>query len=309
MCKDTNNCSCGPAAPRDPFADLSEMEEDIWNRPTVSTDDVRTPEEEEIRRNFGHDINQAPIAQFEEKCKDCRGTGTFVSWAGRPVGPCFKCKGTGIRKFKTSPEARAKSREYEKRRKAKLLDAAVEKANAFRKANPDIDAWLTKNAGNPDFDFPDQMARALIKYGDWTPKQRAAVDKCVARDVERAAKRAAEPGSGLDLSNVISGMYAVPGGDTRLKVRIDNVASSKWAGWVFVKDGASYGAGKRYGSQKPGEQYRGDIVEELKAIAADPFEASKAYGKLVGRCGACGRKLEDEKSIEMGIGPICANKF
>lgn len=298
MCNENNPIS---------FDDLEDKAE--WSRPVDLTEEFRTPEEEEIRRNFGHDINRATVARFEEKCRSCRGTGTWVSYSGMSSGPCFKCKGKGKLFFKTSPEARAKSREYEARRKAAKAKAAVDAADKFLDANPNIKAWLDKNQGNPNFDFPDKMREALVKYGEWTVNQRAAIDKCVTRELERAAKRASEPGSGLDLSNVISGMYAVPGGDTRLKVRIDNVTSGKWKGWVFVKDGAEYGAGKRYGSQKPGEQYRGEIVDELKAIAADPFEASKAYGKLVGRCGACGRKLEDEKSIELGIGPICASKY
>lgn len=110
---------------------------------------------------------------------------------------------------------------------------------------------------------------------------------------------------GLDLSQVPSATYAVPGGDTRLKVRIEQ-GTKRWEGWTFVKDGAEYGAGKRYGIQKPGEAYRGDIEDALRAIAADPKAALEAYGKLVGRCGVCSRKLEDEESVARGIGPVCA---
>lgn len=119
---------------------------------------------------------------------------------------------------------------------------------------------------------------------------------------------------GLDLSALPSGYYAVPDGDTRLKVRISNLVldgarNPKWNGYVFVNDGAEYGRGERYGVQAPGERYSGKIVEALEAILADPFEASKAYGTLVGRCGVCNRKLEDETSIELGIGPICRKRF
>lgn len=115
--------------------------------------------------------------------------------------------------------------------------------------------------------------------------------------------------TGLDLSTIPSGRYAVPGGDTRLKVRIDGVAGGKWDGWVFVKDAAEYGQGQRYGSQRPGEMYRGKIEDALRAIAADPKAAMAAYGHLTGTCGVCGRHLEDETSIANGIGPVCAAKF
>lgn len=119
---------------------------------------------------------------------------------------------------------------------------------------------------------------------------------------------------GLDLSALPSGLYAVPDGDTRLKVRISNLVldgarNPKWSGYVFVNDGAEYGNRKRYGTQRPGERYSGEIVEALEAILADPLEASKAYGRLTKTCGVCGRRLEDETSVELGIGPICRKRF
>jgi hypothetical protein len=114
--------------------------------------------------------------------------------------------------------------------------------------------------------------------------------------------------TGLDLSTLPSGRSAVPGGDTRLKVQIDGVAGGKWDGWVFVKDAAEYGQGTRYGSQRPGELYRGKIEDALRAIAADPKAAAIAYGKLTGHCCLCNRTLEAEGSVEAGIGPICAGK-
>jgi len=122
---------------------------------------------------------------------------------------------------------------------------------------------------------------------------------------EVATERAA---NGLDLSSVPSGRYAVPGGDTRLKVKIDNVATGKWAGWTFVSDAAEYGRGKRYGSQRPGQNYRGDIEAELRTIAGDIAGAAAAWGHLTGTCTFCGLTLEDERSTSVGYGPICASK-
>lgn len=124
-----------------------------------------------------------------------------------------------------------------------------------------------------------------------------------------AAERPTPKATSLDLSGIPSGTYAVPGGDTRLKVQIDNVTKGKWAGWVFVKDAAEYGQQQRYGSQKPGATYQGKIEDALTVIMADPKAAMAAYGHLVGRCGVCNRKLEDKDSVERGIGPICEAKF
>jgi len=128
-------------------------------------------------------------------------------------------------------------------------------------------------------------------------------------DGQCPAPVAAPAPSGLDLSDLPSGKYAVPGGDTRLKVLVQNVEKGKWAGWVFVKDAAVYGNGRRYGSQKPGAEYRGDIADALAAIIADPHAAMAAYGHLTGTCGRCGLHLEDETSVARGIGPVCIKKL
>lgn len=114
---------------------------------------------------------------------------------------------------------------------------------------------------------------------------------------------------GLDLSDIQSGYYAVPDGDTRLKVRIAHgKEGSKWEGYTFVTDGAEYGQQVRYGTQRPEGIYTGKIQDKLEVIVANPQEAMRAYGRLVGQCGACGRLLENEASIEAGIGSVCASK-
>lgn len=115
--------------------------------------------------------------------------------------------------------------------------------------------------------------------------------------------------TGLDLTSLPSGRYAVPDGDTRLKLRINRPTSGKWAGFVFVDDGAAYGQRTRYGMQRPGETYRGKLEDQLAAIVADPHAAMAAYGQLVGECGNCSRRLEDETSVALGVGPICRGKL
>ena len=128
-----------------------------------------------------------------------------------------------------------------------------------------------------------------------------------ARNAAQAAAPVA-PTAGLDLTGLVSGMYAVPNGDTRLKLQIDVVSKGKWAGWCFVRDGAVYGEGQRYGSQRPGATYKGAVEAALAAIVADPQAAMAAYGHLTSTCGMCRRPLEDAESVARGIGPVCARK-
>jgi hypothetical protein len=58
-------------------------------------------------------------------------------------------------------------------------------------------------------------------------------------------------------------------------------------------------------TQTCGEQRRQAI---LKACA-NPLEAVLAYGKKFGRCSICNRTLTDPESVQMGIGPICRQRF
>lgn len=50
-------------------------------------------------------------------------------------------------------------------------------------------------------------------------------------------------------------------------------------------------------------------LEALKLAASDPLSAAIHYAQLSGNCSCCGRKLTDDDSIRMGIGPVCAKKF
>lgn len=252
------------------------------------------------------DAQVAAVKTVQVKCYSCNGTGQFRSkYTGRVVGPCFTCKGTST----VSPKA-AKAHDTKVANKAA---AALEVAQ-WVQDHTDVLTWLTDNQGKNDF------ARSLLNQfrerQSLSERQVAAVRENLAKAARREEERkqaviqAAPQGTGLDLSNVPEGMYSVPNGDTRLKVRISKPeAPSKWASYVFVSDGAVYGARRNYGRQPPGKTYSGEIVEQLKQIAADPLAASQAYGRLVGRCGICGRKLEDQHSVEMGIGPICRAKY
>lgn len=51
------------------------------------------------------------------------------------------------------------------------------------------------------------------------------------------------------------------------------------------------------------------ILENLKQLAENPKTKMIEYGRETGCCGLCGRELSDAKSIEIGIGPICLEKW
>jgi hypothetical protein len=315
----------------DPFADLDDS--DFETAPVRKTK-TQNPHVESI--------GDTEVPGFVEDCPKCRGTGTFYSYTGRPVGPCHKCKGKGKLQFKTSPDARGKARASAQKRKAR---SQAENVEAFKAEFPAEAQWIISHSdGNT---FADSLRQSVEKYGRLTEKQLAAVRKGMARDDDAAegfkawaaeneeianwltteadngnefAQEAAVRRNldnlhvggeslGLDISS-LKGYYAVPHGDTRLKLCVRKPGkNSRYHGWTFVDDGAAYGNRKTYGKQAPDGLYVGSVQGALKAILEDPKEAQIAYGKLTGVCGVCGRMLEDEESVAAGIGPVCASKM
>jgi len=144
-----------------------------------------------------------------------------------------------------------------------------------------------------------------VKHDELSPCSTAPAPKPVKAEVVGSGIEI----TSLDLRSLPAGYYSNPNSDNRLKVLIQKPGKGAWEGWIFVKDGAEYGTGQRYGSQKPGATYRGKIVSELEAILADPRAASARYGQITSTCGICGRPLETEESVARGIGPKCAERF
>ena len=277
----------------------------------------------------------APLEQtvFAEGCPKCRGTGQFVSYSGRVLGPCFACKGAGKNTFKTSPEARAKSRERAAAKKVEAAQALTDACAAFTAANKAEVEWLITAAHRNStrggtFTFPQDLMDKLFKFGSLTDGQLAAVRKLMARDAERSAERAAAAPA-VDASKIEAafataiekaqrkgqkGIFTKP---LRLATA-DGVAvhfrpgsiGSQWEGMLFAKSAA----GKKLGHIKGGKfskKFDCTAVEEqaVLACASDPEGAVVAYAKAFSACGVCGQTLLNDVSIARGIGPICAEKF
>jgi len=89
-------------------------------------------------------------------------------------------------------------------------------------------------------------------------------------------------------------------------------ATSNNAGCLYVKDTISKAY---YGKITPQGRFFGvaacssTVEQQLQRFAANPEELASRYGKLTGRCCFCGRSLDDERSTEVGYGPVCAEKF
>lgn len=96
------------------------------------------------------------------------------------------------------------------------------------------------------------------------------------------------------------GRYAVEINETLAFVKVDRPEEGRWAGYTFV-------------SRQLGDDFvrvsRQQSTAILNAIRKNGFEeAMIRYGRELGICGDCGRKLTNEESRAAGIGPICRAK-
>ena len=293
--------------------DFSDLDADLdAERTAEAIASGEQPDDESKAVAAFYGASQAPAADTVI-CYKCKGSGRFRTGnprfgALRDHGPCFTCGGSG-----SVSAAKAKAHNTRETNKTAKIRQEAEARTTWAAAHADVIDWITKNESWNG--FASKMSNILGDGKSLTVGQVEAIRKIIAEKKARAeaaaaqAVTAAPQGHGLDLRHIPDGRYAVPNGDTRLKVRIEKPdAPSKWAGWVFVSDGAEYGQQRKYGRQAPGKNYSGMIEKELRAIAADPKAAAVAYGKLTGTCCLCGRKLENEASVEAGIGPICAEK-
>jgi len=87
-------------------------------------------------------------------------------------------------------------------------------------------------------------------------------------------------------------------------------AASKNAGSIYVKSGDRYyGKITPEGRFFPVRECPPTVERQLLQFAADPETVAAKYGKLTGRCCFCGRNLTDDRSTDVGYGPVCAGKF
>lgn len=262
---------------------------------------------------------------FTETCKSCKGRGRFISYSGRDVGPCFKCKGAGKKTFATSSETRAKTAE----RRAVIKQ---ERADRFAIEHPVEAKWLVdaierlRHTGKAQgyLQFLMDLQFSSMKYGRLTENQMASVAKGIARDAEFAAKRAEAPKQDavLDVTAIRNALQS------RRKVMIAEFVFSLAPdhgtnpGAIYVKDRGTYiGKIARDASTfRPVREFDQSRLPALIEVLKDPAEAVKADAArraeqlakdptLTIPCGCCGLALSNPVSIKRGIGPICAGKW
>jgi hypothetical protein len=314
-----NSQTCSHDYRNDPLNDdISDL--DLFSDLGLDLNTSKSEREANIARKG--DLPSSVNKTYTETCPACH-NGTFYSWAGRPLGTCRKCKGTGKLTFRTSPEQRQQTKKYYRQAKQRKATEARESAEQFANDNQAEYQWLTANTGK--FDFATSLFTALNKYGRLTDGQLNAVRKCIQRDEDRKAAREEQRkqlvanAPTCDVSKIEATFAtAQSNGVRRPKMRLADFIFS-----LAPAHGAN--AGAIYVVERETKTYLGKIqngkfirvaancteqqAAEIAEAASDPHAAAKAYGQRFGACSICGRELTKGDSIDRMMGPICADKY
>lgn len=260
--------------------------------------------EEEIRKN-AHIVNGG---ESTFSCPACKGRGTFISYTGRVVGNCFKCKGSG--KVSKGVAAAAKA-------KVTRQQNLIAKQEEFIASNSEVWKFIQRNAEWSD--FYRSMRDAVNTYGTLTENQLAAVNRGIEKAAikkEEKAKEREKLGGEVDIS-AIDALFdaARENGLKKLAFRTDGMKisaareNSRNPGALYVEQEGAYVGKIVNGKFIPNYAAKENTLEMIVDIAKDPLEKARYYGRKTGVCSCCGRELTDEVSIANGIGPICESKW
>jgi hypothetical protein len=240
-------------------------------------------------------------------CPACKGRGRFISYSGRDVGPCFKCKGT--KTVSKGVVAAAKGK-------------ATKEANriAFNEAHRAEREYLLDRSIK-GFRIAGDMLRKWDEYGTLTEGQVAFTRKLMAEDAAKSEARKAQREQDAPVVDLtaIDALFAkaTENAIKRPIFRTETLTLKKAAstgrnpGALYVTDTTTDAyLGKLVGGKFfASRDANADTAATLQAIAVDPTSEAIKYGRKFGRCGCCGKSLINPVSILAAVGPICAGKW
>ena len=213
-----------------------------------------------------------------------------------------------------------KSKARRENRKARERDLIRDDVVEFSQNQPEMFAQLeAARNGGTNSEFIASLAEQLWKKGHLSPAQIAAWhrgnDKLKAKIAERKAeteKFSVE----VDLAP-IRHMFetAAASGYKKPKSRAEGLVLSlapstgRNPGAIYVKDENDAYLGKIIETSFMPSREGKDSGSILMEIAKDPLQAALRYGQRTGKCACCGRELTKHTSIDLGIGPICKQKW
>jgi hypothetical protein len=177
--------------------------------------------------------------------------------------------------------------------------------------------------GDRDRDFAGSLIEGFDRYGRVSEKQLYWVNVLIQRANGVKPMASTEIVSVVEIKNLFA---KASKSLKRMKIRLKTTFNqnvvftiagerSKYAGQVMITDGGPFGDNKYFGkidmegNLLKTNQCDDNVLSLIKEFANDPAETAGKYGRLTGNCCFCMRGLEDERSVSVGYGPVCANHY
>ena len=160
------------------------------------------------------------------------------------------------------------------------------------------------------------MRAAVEDWGRLTDGQLNATMKCVQKSLDFQARQNARivAAAKIDVSVIRERfnrgvpVFYLSVRDRDFKFSLAKAYSAN-AGSIYVADGEVY-LGKIVGNAfVRSRECTDDDEADLLLACENPLENAIAFGRRTGKCSCCGRRLENEESVSLGIGPICRAKY
>lgn len=171
-----------------------------------------------------------------------------------------------------------------------------------------------------------------IVYTRSVGARHATIPQCSAAKVARHAERVSDQvPTTLNLKSIVDFLTAAQKRglkrpklrvlhlDGKTELRLGLTTTGAAPGSLSVVVGSDYIGGVRPNGDVAGARLFNTLLKPLPVwqelqnhllkIAEDPARAAKEYAALMGLCSFCGKQLTDAGSVEVGYGPICADKW
>jgi hypothetical protein len=101
--------------------------------------------------------------------------------------------------------------------------------------------------------------------------------------------------------------------DNHIKVKYMSMGKNAGGCWVTSNDNLigkiDDGGVFTFTGRPYTDKFVDEVFDFIDITNYDVKSALESYGKITSKCGCCGLPLTNKKSIELGIGPICAEKY
>lgn len=205
-----------------------------------------------------------------------------------------------------------------------ILKTNEELLYEFENDNSDFAQWWN----NTNYEFALSLKQSFLKNGKLSDKQLSAAKRCIQKNKSDKEKIDIEQNDKIDsvglsgISELISAMWrARKNGVKDPKMRLfadqisfcvtfDNDDASKYKNSLKIVSEDGKILGRILGKTFYKSNYTSDeIANQINDTCSNANKSAVSYGRKTGACSCCGRTLNNEESVRLGMGPVCRTHF